>query len=53
MKYVSPGIVATRFILYAFTGASRLEIAMQKITGGFLVRLNVGISDDAQPPSVC
>lgn len=51
MKYVSLGAVATRFIR-ASAGASRLEITLQKITGGFLAHLNAGVSDGVQPPSV-
>lgn len=52
MKYISPRIVAAHFVPQAFAGASCLEIALQKITGGFLEHLNVGISDCVQPPSV-
>lgn len=49
MKNVSPSVVAERFVPRAFAGASRLEIALQKITGGFLAHLNAGIFDGAQP----
>lgn len=52
MKCVSPRVVAARFVPRAFAGALRLEIALQKITGGFFVHLNAGISDGALPPSV-
>jgi len=46
MKYVSLR-VAARFVLRAFADASRLEIALQKITGGFLAHLNASVSDGA------
>jgi len=45
MKYVSPRVIAAHFVLRAFADVSRLEIALQKITGGFLAHLNASVSD--------